>query len=197
MVRATDKVVLNPAAADALRREFLAWQCRIRQMAARQAGGRPSSGMRPRVETYAGEVLSAGMVVLIVETEPENSTRQFQYRFQRTQDPNERYDNMLDILQGSYFQQPARFSDVMTALFGPVALAARLQNDGQCILDFEQFTQGYRIPCVVARLAKSHAFHQATLWHNRMFNEHLPTDFEILSLRPDWRHAAADRRDGK
>jgi hypothetical protein len=196
MPRPPDNVVLNRQAAAALCREFLGWQCRIRQLAARQDGGRPSAGMRPRVMQASGEELSGGIVTLIIETAPGPSTQLFRYQYLRTQDPNERYDNMLEILQGSYFQEPARFSDLITALFGPEsALVAQLLSEGRCVLDFEQYTQGYRIPCAVARLAEAHLFYQATLWHNRMFNHQLPADVQILSFRPDWPHASAYRRD--
>ena len=137
---------------------------------------------------------SPGIVTLIVESEPQVSTELFRYEYLKTQDPNERFDKMLEILQSSYFQEPARFSDVMTALFGPgSALAALLATQGRCVLEFEQYTQGYRIPCIVARLAAGHAFHQATYWHNRMFNPNLPAGVEILSFRPDWAHAARYR----
>ncbi len=44
-----------PAKGD-IRDHFLAWQCRIRQMAMREQGGRPSPGMRPRVLTVAGRI---------------------------------------------------------------------------------------------------------------------------------------------
>jgi hypothetical protein len=196
MPRPPDNVVLNRQAAAALCREFLGWQCRIRQLAARQEGGRPSAGMRPRVMWASGEALSDGIVTLIIETEPADNTQLFRYQYLRTQDPNERYDNMLEILQGSYFQDPARFSDLITALFGPESsLAAQLLREGRCVLDFEQYTQGYRIPCAVSRLAESHPFHQATLWHNRMFNHQLPAGVQILAFRPDWPHASAYRRD--
>lgn len=190
-----DSVVLTRAASEALCREFIGWQCRIRQLAARRDGGRPSSGMRPRVtEEDGGQQLSPGIVTLIIESEPEDSTQLFRYQYLKTHDPNERWDKMLEILQGSYFQEPARFSDLMTALFGPRStLAARLRSEQRCILDFEQYSQGYRIPCSVARLAAGHAFHRATYWHNRLFNPHLPADVEILSFRPDWRHAARHR----
>ena len=43
-----------------LRDHFLAWQCRIRQIAMRQDGGRPSPGMRPRVLNTAGREVCAG-----------------------------------------------------------------------------------------------------------------------------------------
>ncbi len=190
-----DNVVLTRAASEALCREFIGWQCRIRQLTARQDGGRPTSGMRPRVtEEGGGQQLSPGIVTLIIESEPEDSTQLFRYQYLKTHDPNERWDKMLEILQGSYFQEPARFSDLMTALFGPRStLAARLCGEQRCILDFEQYSQGYRIPCSVARLAEGHAFHRATYWHNRLFNPHLPADVEILSFLPDWRHAARYR----
>ena len=194
MRRLPDNVVLSAVAAAALCREFVGWQCRIRQLAARQEGGRPSSGMRPRVLNRNEEELSAGIVTLIVESEPAHSTQLFRYQYLRTHDPVERYDNMLEILQGSYFQDPARFADLITALFGAESrLAAQLLGEAHCVLDFEQYTQGYRIPCAIARLAESSPFHEATLWHNRMFNPRLPASVQILSFRPDWSHAAAYR----
>ena len=60
MAEKPDNVVLTKAAAAALRREFLGWQCRLRQMAARESGGRPSSGMRPRVTTREGHEIAPG-----------------------------------------------------------------------------------------------------------------------------------------
>jgi len=194
MARPPDNVVLTGPAAAALRAEFIGWQCRLRQLAARQDGGRPSAGMRARVTTLAGEELAAGVVTLISELEPDNSTQLFRYQYQKTQDPNERYDKVLEILQGSYFQEPARFADVLTALFGPgSALAARLLDAGRCVLTFEQYTQAYRIPCSVARLPAAHPRHQATYWHNRLFNRDLPAGVEILAFTPDWARAAGYR----
>ena len=196
MPRPPDNVVLNRPAAAALCREFLGWQCRIRQLCARREAGRPSAGMLAKVLSPGGEALAEGIVTLLIEADPEESTQLFRYQYLRTHDPNERYDNVLAILQGSYFQDPARFSDLITALFGPESsLVARLLREGRCVLEFEQYTHGYRIPCAVARLAESHPFHQATLWHNRMFNHQLPAAVQILGFRPDWPHASAYRPD--
>ena len=189
-----NNVILNKAAAEALRREFVGWQCRVRQLAAREDGGRPSRGMRPRVATRDGIELSAGVTVLIIEVEPRESTELFRYQYLRTNDPSERYQKMLEILQASYFQDPARFSDLMTALFSTgSALASQLLAAGGCVLEFEQYTQRYRLPCTVARLQPGTAFYEATIWHNRMFNPRLPPDPEILAFRPDWPHARGFR----
>src|SRR5208282_3005056 len=100
MTRSPDNVVLTESASKALCREFIGWQCRLRQLAARQNGARPSSGMCPRViDAARGEELAPGIVTLIVESEPENSTELFRYQYLKTQDPNERCDQMVEILQ--------------------------------------------------------------------------------------------------
>ena len=194
MARKPDNVVLTGPAARALASEFIGWQCRLRQLAARQDGGRPSAGMRPRLLTPDGEELSPGVVTLIVESEPEDSTQQFRYQYLQTHDPNERYDKILETLQGRYFQEPARFADVLTALFGPgAALAERLVADGRCVLEFEQYRQGYRVPCGIAQLKAAHPRHQATVWHNRLFNPNVPAGAVVLAFTPDWAHAAGYR----
>jgi len=192
----SDNVVLLEPAAAALRDEFIGWQCRIRQMSVRQAGGRPSSGMRPRVLTPSGDAIAAGVTVLIIESEPQESTTLFRFQYLKTQDPVERYDKILEILADSYFQQPRNFDGTMTALFGsPSAVAARLLNHGRCVLEFGQYGQAYRLPCRVAELAETDNLYQATWWHNRMFNANTPAAVRILAFNPDWPHAAGWRID--
>ena len=51
---------MSKSSVRALRDHFLAWQCRIRQIAMRQDGGRPSPGMRPRVLDAIGPRIVAG-----------------------------------------------------------------------------------------------------------------------------------------
>src|SRR5690242_15213949 len=83
MMRKTDNnnVVLTEPAAKALKQQFLGWQCRIRQLAVREGGGRPSAAMRPRVLTGDGEEVAPGIIVLIAESEPEESTSLFRHQF--------------------------------------------------------------------------------------------------------------------
>lgn len=184
-------LVLTTQAAAALRDDFLGWQCRIRQLSVRHGGGRPTPGMRPRVLNAQGDELSSGIVVLIVEQEPAESTAFFRHQYLRTNDPIERYDKILEILAGTYFQQPARFGDVLTASFGPESsVANRLLNHGRCVLAFEQYAQAYRLPCGVAVLAAEDELYHATYWHNRMFNPNMPPGLRILAFTPDWTHAA-------
>ena len=60
--------------ASSFRDDFLAWQCRIRQIAMRAEGGRPSQGMRPRVLDEAGTELAAALTVRPVPKKPEELT---------------------------------------------------------------------------------------------------------------------------
>lgn len=187
-------VVLTDAAASALRGEFLHWQCRLRQISARQAGGRPTEGMRPRVLSPSGEELSTGVVVLMVERDPVNNTAMMNFQHHKTMDPIERYDKILEFLSAGYFQHPENFSDVLTALFGAEhSLPSTLLHHGHCVLEFEQFSQAYRLPCTVTELAKDHPSFQATYWHNAMFNPNMPPDVRILAFAPDWHHSASWR----
>jgi hypothetical protein len=187
-------VVLTDVAAQQLRDDFLGWQCRLRQLSARQAGGRPLDGMRPKVLSPAGDVLSAGMIVLLVEQDPLNTTQMLRFQCLKTHDPIERYDKVLELLSAAYFQYPKSFSGEMTALFGPASeLPAALLHLGRCVLEFEQFTEAYRVPCVVTELPENHDFFQATYWHNHMFNANMPPQIRVLAFKPDWPHASTWR----
>ena len=107
---------MKPVAAKTLRDDFLAWQCRIRQIAMRQDGGRPSPGMRPRVRDGSGRELSPALTVLIVPRDPAESTDFFRFQVLKTPDPRDLYERALTYLQADYFQQPAEFGDVLTAV---------------------------------------------------------------------------------
>jgi hypothetical protein len=189
----SDNIILLEPAAQALRESFLGWQCRIRQLAVREEGGRPSSGMRPRVAATDGRELAQGITVLIVHAEPWDSAQLFRHQYLKTQDPVERYDKALEITAASYFQYPRAFSDVMTALFGPdSALADALLTLGRCVLEFSQFSQSYHLPCVVEDMAEDDGFYQATYWHNKLYNPNLPAGVRVLAFTPDWSRARTD-----
>jgi hypothetical protein len=185
-------VNLRGAAEDALRESFLGWQCRLRQIAVREHGGRPSPGMRPALAVDADEGVASSIVVLIVEKDPARATEQLRHIFRQTHDPRIRYDRALALLCAGYFQFPRNFSDVLTASFGPESTTvACLTRLGRCVLDFDQFGQRYRLPCSVQPLARDAAAYQATYWHNALFDRRILAEAPILGFRPDWRRAEA------
>jgi hypothetical protein len=176
----------------ALRDDFLGWQCRIRQIAMRTDGGRPSPGMRPRVLRSSGEEMARALTVLMVPKEPYESTSFFRFQVMRTQDPRDLYQRGLTYLQADYFQQPQTFSDRLTAVLDSTSpLAATLLAEKTCVLEFDQFSQVFRIPCAVRRLGERDEAREASLWHNRIFNPSLPDDVLVLELKPDWSKVVA------
>lgn len=176
-----------------IRDGFLAWQCRIRQIAMREHGGRPSPGMRPRVLDIEGRELASALTVLLIPKEPEESTAFFRFQVMKTPDPRDVYERALTYLQADYFQTPETFSDRMaTVLPADSSLAALLIAAGECILEFDQSGQGYRIAAEVRALKSGHAAREAAIWHNRLFNPALPDDVQVLEFRPDWLSARAE-----
>ena len=191
---AADGTVVRPEAAQAaLRDHFLGWQCRLRQMAVRQAGGRPTSGMRPEVRLAEADQPLGAITTLIVRREPREATALFRHMVRKTQDPAERHDAALETLAAAYYQRPREFADELTALFGPApGLADRLLAAGRCVLDFAQYSQRYRLPCAARNLGEDEPAFQATYWHNALFNPALPGGVRVLGFQPDWARAEAE-----
>ena len=181
------KVALLDPAGQAARRDFLGWQCRIRQLSVRQSGGRPTSGMRPRVFLPPDQADLGDIVVLIRKKASQEVTSQLQHMVRKTRDPAERHQSALSFLAAAYYQRPDEFSDELTALFGSrSARVEQLLEARQCTLDFEQFEQRYRLTCRVEKLAESDAAYEFTYWHNSLFNPSIPGNVRILAFRPDW-----------
>lgn len=179
--------------AQQLRDRFLGWQCRIRQIAMRQDGGRPSTGMRPRLTAASGRELAPALTVLLLPRDPAESTAFFRFQVQRSPDPRDLYERALSYLQADYFQRPETFSDRLLAVLpegSPVAAA--LMAEGRCTLAFEQFSQAFSLPCAVAALKPGDAAREAAIWHNRLFNPALPETVHVVAFQPDWASAEAE-----
>jgi hypothetical protein len=180
-------------AAKALRDKFLAWQCRIRQIAMRQYGARPSPGMRPRLLDSAGRELAQALTVLLLPRDPAESTAFFRFQVMKHADPRDLYERALSYLQADYFQRPESFSDRLVAVLpehSPIADA--LMAEGRCTLTFDQFSQTYRLPCAVAALKPGDPAREAAIWHNRLFNPALPETVHVVAFQPDWASAEAE-----
>ena len=183
---------MTPRARASLKDEFLGWQCRLRQIAMRQDGGRPSPGMRPRLLNRDGSEIASALTVLLIPQDPTESTAFFRFQVTRSADPRELYERALTFLQSDYFQQPELFSDkVVAVLPAGSPLAAALTEQGRCVLEFAQFSQAYRLPCAVFELEPGEAAREAAIWHNRLFNPALPDTVHVLAFKPDWVSAEA------
>jgi len=84
--------------AEACRVGFLGWQCRLRQWAIREEGGRPSPGMRPDIWLSGVSQSSGQLTVLINKSEAKPVLAQFQHIVLKTHDPENRYSGALLFL---------------------------------------------------------------------------------------------------
>jgi len=186
-----NKVISMKPSDDRMRLAFLGWQCRLRQLAVRELGARPSAGMQPGL-TVAGQDLGR-ITMLITPIDPLPSTLEFRHIVRRTHDPQERYKTALRYLQASFFQDPKAFDDGLTALFSIESeLPAALNGRDDCGLAFEQFNQRYSLTSTAVCLEKDDTAYQATYWHNALFNAGLPAEVAVIRFRPDWTTATAD-----
>lgn len=171
-----------------LRDRFLEWQCQLRKTAMREQGGRPSSGMCPRVLSETGEEQLSTLTVLLLPEEPEESTAFFRFQVQKSADPRETYEKALRFLQSEYYQDANAFSGRLLAVLTPDApLTGALIEAGRCVLDFSQGRHSFRVPCKVKAVKEGKPNHEAAIWHNRVFNPALPDGMQVLVFKPDWK----------
>ena len=171
------------------------------------AGPHPDSGSSPTPGPVPSSRLVPGLapdstrdagpiarIVTVLCRRPEHSaTMELRHMARRTHDPAERREAALKFLAERYYQAPRGFSDTLTASFPPdSASAATLLAHRECRLDFEQFSQRYRVHCTVRRLSPKHPLREATFWHNLLFNPRLPADCLILGFEPDWPKSDAE-----
>jgi hypothetical protein len=174
-------------AAERLRDGFLRWQCRVRQMAMREAMGRPDDAIMPMV-TLPGSGEPMGRIVTVLSRNWAHSrTPELQHLYRQTNDPAQRREKALALFSAGYYQQAKEFSDTLTATFVPGSPGAEaLLAAGRCRLGFDAYSQRFDLDCAVRRLEPAHPLYQATWWHNRLLNPDLHPDTVILAFRPDW-----------
>ncbi len=176
----------------ALRVAFLKWQCRVRQIAMRDANGRPDDGFTPAVILPGADAL-LGHIITVMNKLPEYSVlSEFTHMSATTQDPAQRLEKAIQFLSATYYQKHREFSDLLTATFPPGSPGAgKILAAGNCRLVFVAYAQRYDLACNVWPLAAHNPIRQATLAHNRLFNPELHPQTEVLGFAPDWQSSSS------
>lgn len=184
---------LGLSQAHPLKDAFLRWQCRCRQIAMRDGRGRPDDAVMPALWLPGAEA-PLGHVITVLNKAPHASlTPELRHMVKRTEDPAQRREKALQFFSETYYQKPASFSDMLTATFPPGSPgAAAIREAGACRLVFEAYAQRFDLSCRVWRLSERHPLHEATWWHNALFNPALPPATVILGFEPDWSASSAD-----
>ena len=131
--------------------------------------------------------------MLIVPRDPAESTDFFRFQVLKTADPRDLYERALTYLQADYFQRPAEFGDVLTAVLPPNSELAAATHSRRAMRARVRRSSRNAIGCPARHLRPKPAkrSREATLWHNRLFNPSLPDDVLVLGFRPDWKSAEA------
>ncbi len=178
-----------------LRLSFLKWQCRVRQMAMRDADGRPDDAITPAV-IPAGENEPLGHVITVLNKSPGHSlTPELEHMTASTNDPAQRRDKAIRFLSATYYQKANEFSDILTATFPPGSPGAdQLRRAERVTLIFDAYAQRFELDCKVWKLAAHNPLNRATMAHNRLFNPDLPGDSIVLGFEPDWSSSTSGSR---
>ncbi len=176
-----------------LRKAFLKWQCRVRQIAMRDGAGRPDEAVTPTLY-LPGHDEAFGRIVTVLNRAPAHSlTPEMTHMAARTNDPAQRRSAALEYFSAAYYQSAARFSDVLTATFPPGSIiSARIRKSQKVLLLFDAYAQSFTLSCRVWKLAPHNPFHEATVAHNSLFNPSLPPGIEVLGFEPDWNMSTSD-----
>jgi len=192
-MRVAEPALAGTVAQRALRERFLKWQCRVRQIAARERGGEPDDAIMPAL-TLAGETGPMGHIITVLNKAPAYEvTAELEHIAAKTMDPAQRRDGGVKFLSATYYQKAREFTDVLTATLPPASPGAEtILAAGDCTLTFEAYSQRFDIACRVARLDPMHPLHRATMAHNRLFNPAMPPGTQVLAFTPDWSVSRAE-----
>ena len=181
---------------------FLLWQCRVRQEAMREHGGRPNDGMIPHVFIPGEEDALCRMITVLCRRDQFSVTPELAHIARSTSDPAQRLEKAVRFFSSAYFQRAGEFSDVITATFARgSSTSGLLLKAAVCRLVFDAFSQRFDLTCTVRRLTSDDSLHAATYWHNLLFNSRLDPEAEILAFVPIWDDSSAvknftGKRDG-
>jgi hypothetical protein len=156
-----------------MRKIFLGWQCRVRQMMMRDEGGRPTDAITPSL-TLPGSETPMGHIITLMSKLPAYSvTPELTFMAQKTPDT------------AKWREEALTFSPHSTG-------AATIRAADRVTLAFDAYGQRFDLECKVWKLSRRNPLYQATTAHNRLFNPGLHPDTEVLGFEPNWDQSSSN-----
>ena len=177
---------------NSLKLAFLRWQCRVRQIAMRENGGRPDSSITPALILSGAKSPLVRLVTVISKLPDYSKVSEMRHMVKSTHDPAQRRGEAVEFFSGGYFQAASEFSDILTATFSPESKQVEeIISNINCLLVFEKYGQRFDVFCMASLLSFEHPYFQATWWHNMLFNSRLHPKTVILGFQPQWAKSSA------
>ena len=98
-------------------KDFVVWQCSIRQRNFRLHKGKPSEGLICNLYEKKNNIEIKKFISVLLEKKVEDSSRMFEFMYKRTHDPEDRYLKAVKLFSDEYFNQPDKFDGRFTATF--------------------------------------------------------------------------------
>ena len=171
---------------------FIRWQCRARQIAVRNRGGKPDDSIMPQLVFGDLKRPSHGIITIMCRNPEFSVLPELAQIAKSTHDPAIRRESAVRFFSAGYYQSAAEFSGSLAASFPPGSLLAEaLISSGQCGLIFDSFAQRYELQCSIHLLGRHDPLRSELWWHNFLFNPGLRPETAFLVFDPDWENCSA------
>ena len=166
-------------------RDFIVWQCSLRQRNFRMFKGKPSDGVVCQIYDKKTNTEIKNFFCVLLEKQVKEAAKMFEYMNRRTYDPEERYSKAVKLFSSEYFNTPENFDGRFTATFMKNdKFVINLKPSKKYNVQFFERDTGFDFPVKIKKLKKSDSEWQCTFWHNLMFNPSLNDNIEVLLFTP-------------
>ncbi len=166
-------------------RDFIVWQCSLRQRNFRMFQGKPSEGIICKIYDKKNNKDIKNFVSVLLESKVKEASKMFEYMNKRTHDPEERYSKAVKLFSSEYFNTPENFDGRFTATFADNdTFVKKIKKSIKYQAQFFERDSGFDFPVKIKKLKKTDYEWQCTFWHNLMFNPGLNENIEVLLFTP-------------
>ena len=167
-------------------RNFVVWQCSLRQKNFRMFGGKPSEGTSALLLDFKTNAKIATIRSILIEHNCLNTAKMFEFMIKKTHDPEERFLKAIKFFSSEYYNTPQNFDGSFTATFPFNSdLIKKILKKKKCIVEFFERDTGFHFPVYISKLKKTDTKWMYTFWHNSFFNSELTNNIDILYFSPE------------
>ena len=167
-------------------RNFVIWQCGLRQRNFRKFSGKPSEGTLATIYDKNSNVEIINLRSVLIENNPSNSAKMFEFMTKKTHDPEERFLKAVKYFASEYFEDSKIFDGSFSATFpNNSKIVKNLLKKRKLNVQFFESTTGFNFNVNVKKLKKNDPIWKFTFYHNSFFNSSLDENIEILFFKPD------------
>jgi hypothetical protein len=167
-------------------RNFVVWQCSLRQRNFRMFGGKPSEGISAILLDLKTSTKISTIRSVLIERDCLNTAKMFEFMIKKTHDPEERFSKAVKFFASEYYNTPQNFDGSFTSTF-PLnsVLVKKILKNKKCFVEFFERETGFHFPVYISKLKKTDTKWMYTFWHNSFFNSELTNNIDILYFSPE------------